>query len=535
MSTRQTPSASAALPAPRSNRVGATIGGKYRVRRLLGHGGMGSVYEADDPAIGRTVAIKVLHGHLADDGVALTRFQREARMAASVGHPHVVEVLDVGVEPGGAPYIVMEYVRGKSLSKALRDGGPLAPERAADIAGQILDGLSALHDRGVVHRDLKPENVLLTARQGRSDFVKLLDFGVATYVEGVQDVSHVQDLTPSGRAMGTPHYASPEQINGSGGRDARVDLYAAGVILYEMLTGRRPFWAPSFLDLCRAILDQDPPPMRVFRTDVPAELEEVVRRALAKDPEARWPHARAMLEALIPFGASRPTADPEPTDAFTADLRELRMREEVLGAAGRTGDGEPPPSGDAGLPRGVVRGEVVIAMLALLRERVGEQRLEELIDRLEPATAASIRQGCAPDGWYGDDTLDLLEVADREIGRGDRELLAEAGRYFARNVFGASRDLPSKSVTPEYLFSTSGELWKRCFAQGEAGVVNLRRGYGRIEVRGQVRPRLARSVAIVGYLDEALRIAGAIDADVRLTRSAALGDPLDVLEATWSS
>ncbi len=289
--------------------MGAAIGGEYRIERLLGRGGMGSVYEAESTALGRTVAVKVLHGHLADDGVTIARFQREARAAASVRHPHVVEVLDVGVGPSGAPYLVMEYVRGRSLAETLRDGGPFEPSRAADVAGQILDGLGALHARGVVHRDLKPDNVLLTARQGRSDFVKLFDFGVATYVEGVHEATRAQDLTPSGRTMGTPYYASPEQIGGSGGRDPRVDIYAVGVLAYEMLTGHRPFVAGNFADLCEAILCQEPPPMRAFRKDVPAGLEAVVRLALSKDPEARYGDADEMLAALVPFGAGMPAEE----------------------------------------------------------------------------------------------------------------------------------------------------------------------------------------------------------------------------------
>ncbi|MBC7174386.1 MAG: serine/threonine protein kinase, partial [Polyangiaceae bacterium] len=143
--------------------AGATIAGKYRVRRLLGQGGMGAVYKAENTAIGRTVAIKVLHPHLADDGITLARFQREARAAASVGHKHVVEVLDLGVEASGAPYLVMEYVRGKSLGKLIETEGPIEPRRAARICGQVLSGLAAVHDRKILHRDLKPENVFLTA------------------------------------------------------------------------------------------------------------------------------------------------------------------------------------------------------------------------------------------------------------------------------------------------------------------------------------------------------------------------------------
>jgi len=242
--------------------VGSLVAGKYRIKRLLGHGGMGSVYKAENVAIGRTVALKVLHTHLADDGVTLARFQREARLAASAGHAHVVEVLDMGVEPSGAPYLVMEYVRGHNLGKLLASEPPLDVARAARIAGGILAALAAVHTRGIVHRDLKPENVILTTRDGRPDFVKLLDFGISTFVDAAGDPNGPLDLTPSGRTMSTPSYASPEQIQGDRGRDGRVDIWATGVLLYEMLAGQKPFAARNFPELCRAIVEDEPPSLR---------------------------------------------------------------------------------------------------------------------------------------------------------------------------------------------------------------------------------------------------------------------------------
>ena len=511
--------------------TGATIAGKYQVKRLLGHGGMGSVYKAENLAIGRTVAIKLLHHHLADDGVTLTRFQREARATASVGHAHVVEILDMGIEPSGVPFIVMEYVRGKALAKLLEAEGALPPARAASIAGQILDALAALHETGVVHRDLKPENVLLTTRHGRSDYVKIFDFGVATYMEGVHDAIHAQELTPSGRSMGTPYYSSPEQLEGSGGRDPRVDLYAVGVLLYEMLTGHRPFASKRFPDLVRDILEGEVAPMRVHVREVPEGLEAIVRRALARSPEARWSDARAMQAALVPFGGPEPEEEPEPTDTFTHDLRELALREEMLLRAG----GATPPADEAGIPLEVVRGEIPLAMLGFLRERVGEAHVQRVLERLSPESRGVLAGEILPSGWYPDAMLDALEVADQIAGEGDRKLIADAGRHFARTIFGSSRELAARSITPELVFSMSSDIWRRYFAQGEVRVVKLGRGYGRVEVHGQTRPRLSRSVAIVGYLSEALRMAGAREPDVRLTRAAALGDSFDVLEAAWSS
>ena len=511
-----------------SRLVGALVGGKYRIKRLLGHGGMGSVYKAENVAIGRTVALKMLHAHLADDDVTLVRFQREARAAASAGHEHVVEVLDMGVEPSGAPYIVKEYVRGQSLAQALVQGPVLAIERAARIAGSILEGLAAVHARGIVHRDLKPENVMLTSKSGEADFVKLFDFGISTFVEAMLDPRAPTDLTPSGRTMGTPFYASPEQIQGDRGRDARVDVYATGVLLYQMLAGCRPFEQPTFPELCRAILERIPTPLPAVRADVPTELDAVVQRALAKSPGDRFQSALEMAHALVPFGAAVPRQEPDPTDTFTRDMRDLRAREVRLPAARRE---DPPREGaDA------VRGEVVRVVLDSLRDRLGGPRYERLIDEADDAVRAVLRGRIDPAGWYPGATLSVLESADRDYAAGDRHMIADAGRLLARRAIGpGSRDAIVRTVTPELLFAMAADLWRRFFASGEAEVTTAARGLGRLQVTGAVRPTLARSVAMMGFLDEALTQAGARDVDVRLASAAALGDPSDVYEATWSS
>ncbi|MDW8363999.1 MAG: serine/threonine-protein kinase [Myxococcales bacterium] len=535
MLTPHTPSGGPRTLPPGESLVGTVIAGKYRIRRLLGRGGMGAVYKAENMAIGRTVAVKVLHAHLADDGVALARFHREARAAASVHHPHVVEVLDLGVEPPGTPYLVMEYVRGKSLSRLLRTEGPLEPARAACIAGQVLAGLAALHDRGVVHRDLKPENVLLTVRQGRTDFVKVFDFGVAAFIEGVWEAQRFEELTPHGRAMGTPHYASPEQLEGRGVRDGRIDVYAVGVLLYEMLSGYRPFEAPDLAELCRRILHEPPAPLMAFRKDVPEGLEAVVRRALAKDPRARFDDAASMLEALVPFGAERPAEpEPEPTDTFTVDLRELRAREQLLEAL-RTGDSAPPPATESG-NAALVRGEVIVAIAQFLRARIGVPLLRASADTL-PERARSVVLGpLDPGSWYPEIVLDVLEAADRVAADGQRTLVAEAGRALATQLLGARAGAGTTgSLTPELFFSYVPDLWARYFTDGRARVMRISRGYGRLEVRERSRASMTVAVVLAGYVEEALRIVGARDVDVRLARAAALGDGSDVLEATWAS
>jgi serine/threonine-protein kinase len=508
--------------------VGATIAGKYRIKRLLGHGGMGAVYKAENMAIGRTVALKVLHPHLADDGVTLARFQREARAAAAVGHRHVVDVLDMGVEATGAPFLVMEYVRGKSLAKLLQSEGPIHPRRAAQIAGQILDGLSAVHQRGIIHRDLKPENVLLTVAHGRSDFVKIFDFGIATFVEGSRDASGYQDLTPSGRTMGTPYYASPEQLRGEPGRDQRVDLYSVGVMLFELVCGQRPFQAENFADLCQMILHHDLPPMSVFRKDVPPAFEAVVRSALSKKPAQRFPSAAEMVAALVPHGADPLVDDePEPTDTFTVDLRELRERERELY---RMTDAE--HSSQVTKATGV-SGKFMMPVRSFLRERLGDAAMAEVVSGAPPEVHARFVGAMSPDAWYPSTLLYVLERADERFGQGDRRLIADAGRHLARATM-ASGGLATQR-TPELLYATIARFWSEFFGSGSARVAKVGHGYGLLEVAEQSDPSLARSVAFVGFLDECMRRAGARDVDVRLSKVAALGDKVDLFESSWAS
>lgn len=517
-----TPDPSGAPHGSAPSLVGALIGEKYRLRRVVGRGGMGTVYKAAHVAIGRTVAVKVLHPHLADDATALARFQREARAAASIGHENIVDILDMGVEPSGACFLVMEYVRGKSLAAVLRESGPLPPERAAAIAGQALAALAAAHREGIIHRDLKPDNVLLTARPSRPELVKLFDFGLAAFVDAARDPSGHGELTPTGRAMGTPTYASPEQLLGARARDARVDVYAVGVLLFEMLAGRPPFRARSFPELCRAITGAPPPSFDALGVEVPAELEAVVRRALAKDPAARFASAEAMNEALVPFGAAPLAAVDEPTDTLTMELREVRARELLLGGEKR-----------APTTTSVVRGDVLAALLAFARQELGG-RFDALLGS-EPALAQALAAGLDPDAHYPGGFLRILERIDREEGKGDRRLVAEAGKHFARHMFASrERDVLLRTLTPELFFSLVPELWVRYFAAGEARVVKVGRGYGRVEIAGMPDAFLARSVALAGYLDEGLRMSGARDVDVRVAAAAALGDPMDVFEAAWS-
>ncbi|MBN8617003.1 MAG: serine/threonine protein kinase, partial [Deltaproteobacteria bacterium] len=280
--------------------VGRVIAGRYRVTGILGEGGMGAVYIAEHLALGRKVAIKRLHPELTGDEKAVARFQREARAAAATGHEHIVEVLDLGYAEDGAPYLVMEYLRGTALAQMLKQEGRLPLARTANIIGQVLAALSAVHQREIVHRDLKPDNIFLTRRGGIADFVKVLDFGISKMKH---EDGEPTNLTRTGVTMGTPYYMSPEQARGIKKLDHRVDLYAVCVMLYECLTGRLPLTGDNYHALLQQILRVEPLPPSTLAPGIPPALDALILKGLAKDPMQRFSSAAELLEALVPFGA----------------------------------------------------------------------------------------------------------------------------------------------------------------------------------------------------------------------------------------
>ncbi|NMC71955.1 MAG: serine/threonine protein kinase, partial [Myxococcales bacterium] len=281
--------------------VGTVLANRYRIVRQIGQGGMGAVYEAEHLVIGRRVAIKALHPEFAHRSELVARFHREAQAASRIGHLNIVEVFDFGTDDRGAPFLVMEYLEGRSLAGALQSDGTFPVERSADVVGQTLGALDAAHAKGIIHRDLKPENIFLTDHGGRADFVKLLDFGISKF----QTPAGEPKLTTTGVTLGTPYYMAPEQAAGDGELDHRVDVYAMGAVLYEALAGRPPYEGTNYNRLLAQILSSDPPPLREFRPDIPPELARVVHTAMARNRNERYPTAGAMLEALLPFGATR--------------------------------------------------------------------------------------------------------------------------------------------------------------------------------------------------------------------------------------
>jgi serine/threonine-protein kinase len=271
--------------------------GPYRVLAPLGSGGMGEVYSARDPSLGRKVAIKLLPVRLSADRETLTRFTREARSASALNHPNIVTIHEVGMDAAsGSPYIVMEYIEGRDL-RTLLSAGPLPNRQTLDIAAQIADGLAAAHEQGIIHRDLKPENVMVT----KDGYVKILDFGLAKMVGPVSedDVTVHLDLpgTNPGTILGTVGYMSPEQATGKP-LDFRSDQFALGAILYELSTGRAAFEAENAIDTLSAILHDNPPAITRFNAQVPEPFRWIVERLLAKDPAERFASTREIARDL---------------------------------------------------------------------------------------------------------------------------------------------------------------------------------------------------------------------------------------------
>jgi len=271
------------------------LAGRYRLKHLIANGGMAEVWEAVDDILGRPVAVKILHSHLAEDESFRERFRREAIAAARLAHPGVVATFDTGVD-GAITFIVMELVNGQTLRQALNETGPMAPGRVVHIGAQVADALDYAHKAGVVHRDIKPANILLCS-DGR---LKVADFGIAKAVEESEPSrpDPAEALTGTGSIVGTAQYLSPEQVEGRA-VDGRTDVYALGVVLYEMLCGRPPFSGETDMAVALQHVTTEPPGLRQVSAGVPPALERVVQTAMAKGPAARYQSAADLETALL--------------------------------------------------------------------------------------------------------------------------------------------------------------------------------------------------------------------------------------------
>ncbi|MCS7295075.1 MAG: protein kinase, partial [Chloroflexota bacterium] len=311
---------------------------------------MAVVYRGYDLVLDRPVAIKVLRGQFAADASFLRRFEREAQAAARLSHPNIVSVYDVGRDDG-TRYIVMEYVPGKTLKQLILEHAPFSLDEAIHIVRQVAAALDYAHQHGLVHRDIKPQNILVDER----GFVKVTDFGIA---KGLTDVS----LTEAGFGMGTVHYVSPEQARGEPATPAS-DIYALGVVLYEMLTGRLPFDADNPIGLAMQHVHEAPPPPRQFNPNIPPAVEAIILRALAKDPRQRFPTAGALAQALTHWRQYVPGSTPAPPRGG--------MPPRVPAGRARA-RGTPPPAvpssraGDIGCATWLVGSAILVGIVALV-------------------------------------------------------------------------------------------------------------------------------------------------------------------------
>ena len=272
------------------------LAGRYALQREIGRGGCAVVYEAHDLRLGRLVALKLVK-ETARDVQANARLAREARAGAAIHHPNVCGLSDAGYLEDGRPYLVMERLQGETLTQCLRRMGRLTPEDAIDIALQLLSALDAAHALHIVHRDVKPDNVFLVPRHGCGPLVKLLDFGMCR--RAAPTLRDDATLTRAGQVVGTPEYMSPEQVSGKRQFDARIDLYAVGVILYEALSGQRAFPGKDAREVVVSVLVRKLPPLRSLRPEIPLVIDRIVARAMEREASIRYSSAAEFQGDLL--------------------------------------------------------------------------------------------------------------------------------------------------------------------------------------------------------------------------------------------
>ena len=359
-----------------SDLSGEVLEDRYQIQERIAEGAMGVVYRGTRLKLDRAVAIKVMHAVLPAAMEGRKRFEREAKLMARLEHPHCVSIIDVGMH-GAKPYVVMELVRGRSLHDLIVEQGRFEPPRAIEIMRQLLSGLAHAHDQGIIHRDIKPANIMVTPKAPLGLHVRILDFGLARMLEASTTTS-----TSNGVTVGTPSYMAPEQCRGEK-LDGRVDIYACGVVLFEMLTGKKPFIANDPIAICKMQVKQAPPRLADVAPGDYGELETVVARALAKSPADRYPSAVAMAEALEAATSGRVTS--EPTLAFaplTDDDDEPEPSLDVpitVGSSVHTKPEPPSSSVHRELPRSrarfLVLGGILIAAAAVAGLVIWQQRL----------------------------------------------------------------------------------------------------------------------------------------------------------------
>jgi serine/threonine protein kinase len=366
--------------------IGHTIG-NYKITAKLGEGGMGVVYLAEHPVIGKKVAMKAIHPELSKNSDVVSRFITEAKAVNQIGHEHIVDIADFGNTSEGEFYFVMEYLQGESLSDRLKREKRIPLGQAMSIGAQIADALNASHQQGIIHRDLKPENIFLCHRGANHEFVKVLDFGLAKLTQSDQKVTH---KTRTGSVMGTPYYMSPEQCEGKTEIDYRADIYSLGVLIFEMLTGKVPFGGEGYGEIIVKHVTMPPPSVRSVVPDLPEFMDAIMYRVLAKDRDQRFQTMSDLGEALLDperYASSAPDVG-IPDDLSGIARAAAPMARAELEARSALGHPSqiltPPPTG--GTPSG--RGELIENIDNIIRTKHGSRLV--LVLGLASATVAIV-------------------------------------------------------------------------------------------------------------------------------------------------
>ncbi len=362
--------------------------GSYVIERQLGQGGMAVVFEARHRLLGKRVALKMLLPHHATSCELAQRFQREGEAAALLEHPNAVSVLDGGSDARGTPYLVLEYLEGEDLATVLAREGRLGIAAALDVLLPTIAAIAAAHDLGIVHRDLKPENLFLARRHGQL-VPKVLDFGISKVAEAESKI-----ITRSESLLGTPHYMSPEQAQGAGHADARTDQFAIGVMLYECVTGRRPFDGNSLFAVLAAIVAGTPTPPSELVGGLDPAIEAIIMRALSREPEARFPDLRALGAALLPLASERVRLGyaPELITGASRESMPARLRAEPACAQtapmAEASPSLPPEAPTLGRAPALVGSAVVLSALASLSVAALDENAPPVSDPSAPAASA---------------------------------------------------------------------------------------------------------------------------------------------------
>ncbi|MBK8480044.1 MAG: phosphate/phosphite/phosphonate ABC transporter substrate-binding protein [Proteobacteria bacterium] len=401
--------------------LSALLDEKYRLGRLLGEGGMGAVYEAEHTGLGTRVAVKLLNENFVADPRAILRFRREARAAAAIRHENIVAVYDTGTTSQGVPFLVMELLDGESLSAFLRRERATQPTVAAAVTCQLLAGLAAAHASGVIHRDLKPGNILLARMPNGLRVVKILDFGISKF----HTDALATDLTAQGAVVGTPRFMSPEQARGEADIDARADLYAVGVLLYRMVTGRLPFGGATQPEVLAAIVNGNLVAPRQLRPSIPEALEHVILKALAGDRAQRYQTAGEFLAELQ-------RAMPE---VSAGDPVEITLPS--------SGDAHEPGARNPSIPAliGVEPSLVTASETPMAREQ--RRRIESRRRALRAVTAALVVASIAAALWYAARPADSRLI-------GDARLIVGLRRPGAPLRMGVTQYLPAAELLAEH-------------------------------------------------------------------------------------